>query len=147
MYLKRLGNGLLIAGSVAAIWKLSRIVSLSAYTKLGPFTNGASPGISANFLNGIESWLWNGVSKNGVPNFSWFGAYLVTTTPTFFNHNLHDANGTSIVPDAVFCQSNGTSISNWTIQADWATMTSTQVKLTSNNSTGGLSTYGLAVKF
>jgi hypothetical protein len=30
---------------------------MSGYTSTGPFNNGASPGISANFLNNIENWI------------------------------------------------------------------------------------------
>ena len=28
-----------------------------SYTQVGPFTNGAAPGISASFLNGLETWI------------------------------------------------------------------------------------------
>lgn len=146
MHMKRLRNGLIVIGTAAAVWRLSEIV-MSAYSKIGPWITSSAPGIDSGFLNGIESWLWNGVAKNGVPLSSWFGPYNVTTTPQFYAHNLHDQNGANITPTVVLCQSNGTSISNWTIQADWASMTSTQVKLTSNNGGGGLSTYGVAMKF
>ncbi len=61
-----------------------------------------------------------------------------TVTSTFFNHGL------GAVPDFVMLQLNGVSTTVHSLWADYATMTTTQVKITSD----GTNTFvGLAIKF
>ena len=62
------------------------------------------------------------------------------TTPTFFNHGL------GVIPDVVLIQGNGTSSTLHTFFVDYATMTTTQVKIT-NDSVGRTPFVGLAIKF
>lgn len=62
------------------------------------------------------------------------------TTPTFFNHGLGD------IPDIVMIVGNGTSSTLHTFFVDYATLTSTQVKIT-NDSAGGTPFVALAIKF
>jgi hypothetical protein len=69
------------------------------------------------------------------------GPFTVTTTATFFNHGL------GVVPDFVIPVLNGTSSGGvFSCDVDYATLTSTQVKL-STNSAGGISIYILSIKF
>lgn len=116
-----------------------------AYSKKGPFVNNSSPPIDQTFLNGVENYLNAGVAKSGVPIVSWFGPYSVTTSPTLFAHNLHDQSGANITPDIVIPVVSGTSITTHCVEWDPATITSTQVKLTSDG--GTLTVYGIALKF
>jgi hypothetical protein len=115
-----------------------------AYTKTGPFVNGSAPGISAAFLNAVENYLSPGVAKAGLPNSSWFGPYTVTSTGTFFNHNLVDSTGTAVTPDLVLLVIAQLTNTLHVVSYDPGTITSTQVKLESDVS---LQVVGVALKF
>src|SRR5437016_2349831 len=117
-----------------------------AYPKTGPFVNGGAPAISKAFLDGVENYLNPGVAKSGIPLMAWFGPYSATTTSTFFNHNLVDASGSPLTPDLVLLMYDGTATGQFQVSADHASLTSTQVKLTSTLA-GGVTTYGVALKF
>jgi hypothetical protein len=131
-----------LAGIAAAL-----IVSVAFYSKKGPFIdNTTPPGVSASLLNGIENYLNSGAAKSGVPLISWFGPYTVNTSSAFFNHNLKDASGASITPTLVIPYVDGTSSGTNVATSDHGSMTSTQVKLTSNLGSGA-TVYGIALKF
>jgi len=67
-----------------------------------------------------------------------FGPYTLSTTATFFNHNL------GVVPDFIILTCVGTNSTAEMAKYDNTTMTTTQVKLVSN---GSFSFIGLAIKF
>lgn len=131
---------------------------------LNTFTNGTTadgPSVSTN----DQQLKTNGVDNNGgtittdgggvltatglktssgtLPLMSKFGPYTLSTTPTFFNHNLKDAYGNNVTPDIVLLQVVGTSTNVYVAEWDTATITSTQVKLTANSNP---SVVGVAIK-
>jgi hypothetical protein len=125
---------------------LVRYVLFSSYNKIGPFTNNAAPPVNKTMLDGLEKYLNPGVAKNGVPLTSWFGPYTVTTTYTFFNHNLVDQNGSNATPDIVLLVMHSNSANSLhSVFADQGSMTSTQVKLGCDGGTDVV--YGIAMKF
>ena len=95
-------------------------------------------------MNALENYLNAGVAKSGVPLVSWFGPYSVTSSGTFFNHNLHNASGTSIVPDLVVLVIMQLTNTLHVATYDPASMSSTQVKLIADT---GLQVGGIALKF
>jgi hypothetical protein len=114
------------------------LMAVFTYVKTGPFVNGNPPGISQTFLNNMENYMVK------VPVISQFGPYSITTTPTFYNHNLVDVNGTPIVPDMIILQGTGAASTSRTAVYEDSTMTTTQVKITGNTS---FSVRGIAMKF
>lgn len=67
-----------------------------------------------------------------------FGPYTLSTTATFYNHNL------GVIPDFIILTCVGTSSTAEMAKYDDTTMTSTQVKLVSN---GSFNFRGVAIKF
>lgn len=131
------------------------------YTQYGPFVNGSAPGISSSFLNQLESFLVTinnaatdaNISSDGSGNMTIAklllatgsvnriakaGPLSVTTTLTFFNHNL------GVVPDFVIPVISAGSTSAHNCYVDFGTMTTTQVKLQGD---GSLTVYILSIKF
>jgi hypothetical protein len=132
-----------------------------SYTAYGPFNNGSAPGISSAFLNALEAYLTTinnaatdaNISSDGsgdltiakmllatgsVNRIAKAGPLSVTTTLTFFNHNL------GAVPDFVIPVISAGSTTAHNCYVDFGTMTSTQVKLQAD---GSLTVYILSIKF
>ena|SRR5258706_6462437 len=131
---------LLSAGGLVLLRKLA----FAVYAKSGPFTNNSAPPYNAAFGNNLENYLTNGVSRNGVPLFSWFGPYAATNSSTLFAHNLHDVNGASVAPDLILLQVQGGSATVREVQYDPATVTATQFAAIGNTT---FNFAGLALKF
>lgn len=93
---------------------------------------------------GVLTALGFKTSSGTLPLISKFGPYTITVTPTFFNHNLKDQYGNNVIPDIIIVQVVGTSNNVYTVEYDTATLTSTQVKLTSNSNSP--SVMGIALK-
>ncbi len=115
----------------------------------GPVTTWAhvdSTGIhldGATAFDGSASTLTTGLVKlltGSITRIQAAGPYSVTTTGTFFNHNL------GVIPDFVIPVIDSVIGSAHAVAADFATMTSTQVKLSSDLA-GGLNTRILSFKF
>jgi len=87
----------------------------------------------ASLLQGTLALLTGSISR-----ISMFGPYTLSTTATFFNHNL------GVVPDMVLLQIVGAASTAEMAKYDNTSMTTTQVKLVSN---GSYKAVGLAIKF
>jgi hypothetical protein len=138
-------KGLISVAGGAVTGVLVGQLAMSLYSKVGPFINGSAPGIDQVFLNGMENYFNSGAAKSGVPIASYFGPYSVTTTPTFFNHNLKDQTNANVTPSVVLVNVSGTSISTHCVEWESGSLTSTQVKLTSDG--GTITVWGVAFKF
>ena len=110
-------------------------MTFTAYANTGPFSNGIAPGISATFLNNVESFLDQFVSN--ATRIAKFTA-TVTATPTFFNHNL------GVVPDLILFNNSTLHATVLVATYEASSMTSTQVKMSANNT---VDITGIAIKF
>ncbi len=99
----------------------------------------SSAGLDLSFLTGVTSNLLK-LLTNGLTRIAVAGPYTVTSTPTFFNHGLGD------VPTVAIPFIGGTIGTLHAIAADQTTMTSIQVKL-SSEAAGGITGYVVSIKF
>lgn len=127
--------------NLAALLAAKQIGLFVGATKVGHIDNGGLHLEAGAFqFDGSASTLTTGLVKLITGSFTRVSSFsgTATTVSTFFNHNL------GVLPDVVLLQLNGVSSTAHSITADYATMTTTQVKLTAD---GNNAFVGLAIKF
>ncbi len=139
LYINTANNVILgAAGNNAVVFLSNTGVEIG---RIAPSTGFQLTGATA--FDGSNSTLTTGLFKlltGSITRIQAAGPYSVTTTGTFFNHNL------GVVPDFVIPVIDSVIGAAHAAAVDFATMTSTQVKLSSDLA-GGLTVRILSFKF
>src|SRR6266480_7780881 len=146
---------------VGALMVLYKVLFMG-YANTGPFVSNALPALDATFFNNVENFLdtvnsmatdtHNSSDGNGnttvssvsfahgrISRIAKAGPYTVTTTMKGFNHNL------GATPDFVAISMQSGVISTHQVYVDYGSLSSTQVRMQSDTSTG-IGVYILTLK-